>query len=161
MCHLFWKIPICRILSIPVSQSFEYPGVVCDHWSGGARPRGWSLHFLQKDDTPVFTVTEVKFKLASLADTHPEAFQLSAAPDRPYTKDQHSTLPQVALDQLRVVHHALHGWDLTNTVMLVTAETAENMANGTHHNLHTCLKVPDKDKWMEAEFDIYDQNDSY
>jgi hypothetical protein len=100
-------------------------------------------------------------KLASLAVDLPESFWLIVTPYKPDPKDQHSPLPQVALDQLCVVHHVLHGWNLDDPVMLVTAENAGNMAKGTRHTRCTCLKGPDKDKWMEAELYMLDKNDSY
>jgi hypothetical protein len=105
---------------------------------------------IQIDEIPGFTVPEVTTKLASLADTLPESFQLKVPPYKPDATDKNPQLPQMALDQLRVVHHIIHGWDLTDPVMLVTLENAGNMANGTHHTHRTCLKGPDKEKWMEA-----------
>jgi hypothetical protein len=45
--------------------------------------------------------------------------------------------------------------------MLITAANTGNMAKGTHHTRCTCLKRPDKDKWMEAEFNMLNKNDSY
>jgi hypothetical protein len=96
-----------------------------------------------------------------LADILPDSFQLIVAPYHPNAKDQHSPLPQVALDQLRIMHHVIHGWDLNDPVMLFTAKNADTMAKGTHHTRRTCLKGPDKDKSMEAEFDMLDKNDSY
>jgi hypothetical protein len=116
---------------------------------------------IQVEDTPVYTVAEVLAAFATLADILPDSFQLIVAPYHPNAKDQHSPLPQVALDQLRIVHHVIHGWDLNDPVMLVTAENTDTMAKGTHHTRRTCLKGPDKDKWMEAEFDMRDKNDSY
>jgi hypothetical protein len=105
---------------------------------------------IQIDDTPVYTVAEVLDTFSVLADTIPDSFNIIVAPYKPDAKDQHSPHPQVALDQLRVVHHILHGWTLDDPVMLVTAENAATMANGTHHTCCTCLKGPDKNKWMEA-----------
>jgi hypothetical protein len=100
-------------------------------------------------------------KLASLAVDLPEYFLIIAAPYKPDPKDKHSPLPQVAFDKLRVVRQVLHGWDLEYSGMLVVAEHAVNMAKGDHHTWRTCLKVPDKDKWMEVEFEILDKNYSY
>jgi hypothetical protein len=59
------------------------------------------------------------------------------------------------------VHHILHGWDLSDPVMLITAENAGNTTKGTYHTHHTCLKGPDKEKWMDAEFGMLDKNNSY
>jgi hypothetical protein len=122
------------------------------------------VHFhtiIQIDDTPVYTVAEVLDTFSVLADTLPDSFHIIAAPYKPNTKDQHSPLTQVDLGQLRVVHHVLHGWTLDDPVMLVTAENSATMAKGTHHTHHTCLKGSDKNKWMEAEFDILDKKYSY
>jgi hypothetical protein len=116
---------------------------------------------IQIDETPVYTVDEVLATLSTLANVLHECFHLIGAPYKPDANDQQSPLPQVALDQLRVVHHVLHGWDLEDPILLVTAENADTMAKGTHHTRRICLKGPKKDKWMEAEFDMLDKNDSY
>jgi hypothetical protein len=86
---------------------------------------------------------------------------LIVAPYKPCPKYQQAPLSQVAPDQLRVVHHVIHGWDLTEPIMLVTPENADNMATGTRHTRRTCLKGPDREKWLDAEFDMLDKNDSY
>jgi hypothetical protein len=36
-----------------------------------------------------------------------------------------------------------------------------NMAAGTTHTRRTCLQGPDREKWLEAEYDMLDKNDSY
>jgi hypothetical protein len=116
---------------------------------------------IQIDDTPVFTVTEGKAKLASLSDTNPDYCKMFVALYKPDAKDQYSPLPQVALDQLRVIQHFLHGWDLAVPVMLITAENAGNMSQGTYYTRHTCLKGPYKGKSLESEFEMLDKNDVY
>jgi hypothetical protein len=116
---------------------------------------------IQIDDTPACTVAEFLAAFAALADILPESFRIIVAPYHPHAKDQHSPLPQVALDQLRVVHHIIHGWDLSDPVVLVTVGNADTMAKCTHHTRRTCLKGPDKDKWMEAELDMLDKNNVY
>jgi hypothetical protein len=45
--------------------------------------------------------------------------------------------------------------------MLVTSKNADNMTTGTTHTRRTCLQGPDRDKWLEAECDMLDKNDSY
>jgi hypothetical protein len=45
--------------------------------------------------------------------------------------------------------------------MFVTAESAGNMAKGTHDTHRTCLKGPDKENWMEVEFDMLEKNNVY
>jgi hypothetical protein len=45
--------------------------------------------------------------------------------------------------------------------MLVTAKNADTMATGTAHTRRTCLQGPDREKWLAAEHDMLDQNDSY
>jgi hypothetical protein len=67
----------------------------------------------------------------------------------------------VALDQLHVVHHVIHGWSLDDPVMLVTAKNADTMATGTTHTHRTCLQGPDREKWLASEYDMLDKNDSY
>jgi hypothetical protein len=116
---------------------------------------------IQVDDTPIYTVAEVLAAFPALADILPDSFHIIVAPYHPNAKDQHSPLPQVALDQLRIMHHVIHGWDLSDPGMLVTAKNADTMVKDTHHTRRTCVKGPNKDKWMEAEFDMLDKNDSY
>jgi hypothetical protein len=116
---------------------------------------------VQVEDIPVYSVEEVTEALSTI-DVDTQAFlKLIVAPYRPAKKDQDSPLPQVALDKLRIVHHMLHGWSLNDPVMLVTAENTSNMAAGTTHTRRTCLQGPDRDKWLAAEYDMLDKNNSY
>jgi hypothetical protein len=116
---------------------------------------------IQIDDTTVFTVHEVHTKLSLLANSLPESFKMILSPYNPYATDQHSPLPKVALDQLQVIHHVLHGWDLPDPIMIIAKGNGSTMKKCAHHTRRTCLKGPDKDKWMEAEFDMLDKNNSY
>jgi hypothetical protein len=40
---------------------------------------------------------------------------------RPGGKVQESPVPHIMIDQLRAVHHILHGWDVSSPVLLITA----------------------------------------
>jgi hypothetical protein len=64
---------------------------------------------VQVDDIPVYTVDEVTRALWTINVDTQTHFKLIFSPYRPYKKNQESPLPQVALDQLRVVHHVIHG----------------------------------------------------
>jgi hypothetical protein len=63
---------------------------------------------IQIDDTPIFTVHEVQTKLYLLANALPESIKLIVAPYKSDAMNHQSTLPQVAIDQLQVIHHILH-----------------------------------------------------
>jgi hypothetical protein len=105
---------------------------------------------IQVEKDPVCTVAEVKADLwTNNVDTQYH-FKLIVALYRPKKKDQESPLPQVALNQLHIVHHVLHDWPLADPVMLVTSKNAENMAAGAAHTCRTCLQGPDLQKWLEA-----------
>jgi hypothetical protein len=116
---------------------------------------------IQVEAVLVYTVAEVKEALWTINVDTQSHFKLIVAPYHPEKKDQESPLPQVALDQLRVVHHGLHDWHLANPVMLVTSKNADNMAAGATHTRRTCLQGPYRRKWLEAEQDMLDKNDSY
>jgi hypothetical protein len=79
----------------------------------------------------------------------------------PDLSTQASPLPQIALDQLRAVHHLLHGWDLADPVLLVTSAIASTMASGNVHTRRTCLKGPHRAYWIDAEFAQMDNHHSY
>jgi hypothetical protein len=64
---------------------------------------------VQVDNIPVYTVDEVTRALWTINVDTQTHFKLIFSPYRPYKKNQESPLPQVALDQLRVVHHVIHG----------------------------------------------------
>jgi hypothetical protein len=116
---------------------------------------------VQIDGTPVFTVREVMDALATLDVAVHDIVSLIVAPYRPDSKSQASPLPQIAIDQLRIVYLILCGWDLNESILLVTAANATNMADGTKHTRRTCLKGPDRDKWIGAEFNQLDKHHSY
>jgi hypothetical protein len=126
----------------------------------------WTKHLqfhtvIHVEDVLVYTVAEVKAALWNNNVDTQTHLKLVVAPYRPDKKDQESPLPQVALDQLRVVDHVLHDWPLANTVMLVTSKNADTMVAGATHTRCTCLQDPYSQKWLEAEYDMLDKNDSY
>jgi hypothetical protein len=116
---------------------------------------------IQIDLIPVFTCQEVHTVLQALDLSIQASATLLVAPYRPEPKDQDAPLPQIALNQLRVIHHVLHGWDLADPVLMVSAANAITMAHGQKHTRRTCLRVPDRDKWITAEFAQLDKHHSY
>jgi hypothetical protein len=116
---------------------------------------------IQVDATPVFSVKEVIAQLSKCDISVQPSVSLIVAPYWPDQNDQQVPPPQVALDQLRIVHHVLHGWDLLDPIFTVTAANATNMAAGKKHTHHTCLLGPDKDKWPAAEYAQLDKQNYY
>jgi hypothetical protein len=93
-------------------------------------------------------------------DTHVEVL-LTLAEYPPDLSTQSSPLPQIALDQLRAVHHVIHGWDIADPVLLVASANTSTMASGTVHTRRTCLKGPYRASWIDAEFAQMDKHHSY
>jgi hypothetical protein len=116
---------------------------------------------IQVDADKVFSVTEVLEQLRNCDISVQPSVSLIVAFYRPDPKDQQAPLPQVALDQLRIFHHVLYGWDLLYQVLMFTAVNANNMAAEKKQTCHTCLLGPDKDKWMTAEYAQLDKHNSY
>jgi hypothetical protein len=116
---------------------------------------------IQVEAVPVYTVAEVKAELWTINVDTQSHFKLILAPYRPEKKYQESPLPQVALDQLSVVPRVLHYWPLADTIILVTSNNTDNMADSANHTRRTCLQGPHRHKWLEAEYDMLDKNDSY
>jgi hypothetical protein len=109
----------------------------------------------------VFTVQDVQVALSAIDISSRESVSLLVALYRPKPKDQDAPLPQIAHDQLRVVHHIFHGWDLSEPFFLVTASNLDNMASGTKLTRRKCRKGPDRDKWIDAEFSQLGKHHSY
>jgi hypothetical protein len=65
------------------------------------------------------------------------------------------------LAQLCIVCHVIHDWELSDTVIIVTAANAGNTAAGTKHTCRTCLTGPYKDKWIAAEYAQLDKHHYY
>jgi hypothetical protein len=106
---------------------------------------------IQVDTALVFSATEVLAQFRKRDIALQRSVSLIVIPYRPYPNDQQVPLPQVALDQLRIVHHVLHGWDLSDPVLIITANNATNMAASKKHTRHTCLMGPAKDKMVCGE----------
>jgi hypothetical protein len=80
-------------------------------------------------------------------------------------------IPQLAMDQMRAIHHILHGWDVSDPVLrvtpvadpvsLVTADNATTVATGQKHTQRTCLNGPHREKWVDADFSKLDKRNSY
>jgi hypothetical protein len=116
---------------------------------------------IQVDTFPVFMVREFQLALATLDVTTHASFQLIVAPYCPGPTDQQAPLSQVTLDQLLVIKHVIHPWDLSDPVMLITADNTANTADGKGHTHRKCLQGPERDFWIEAECAQLDKNDSY
>jgi hypothetical protein len=98
--------------------------IVCEHSSAANLDWTRQLQFhtlVQIDGTPVFTVREVMDAFATLDVAIHDIVSLIVAPYHPDSKSQASPLPQIANEQLRIVHHILCGWDFNEPVLLVTA----------------------------------------
>jgi hypothetical protein len=79
----------------------------------------------------------------------------------PERSTQSAPLPQIAMDQLRAVHHTVRGWDLADPILLVTAENAANMASGQALTCRSCLKGLHCADWIDVEFTQLDKHYSY
>jgi hypothetical protein len=102
------------------------------------------------DSTPVFLFPDITRAMSTISpDTHVDV-SLTVAEYPSDLSTQASPLPQIALDQLRAVHHLLHGWDLADPVLLVTTANASTMASGSVHTRRTCLKGPHRASWIDA-----------
>jgi hypothetical protein len=96
------------------------------------------------DSTPVFLLSDITRAMSHISpDTHVHA-SLTVAEYPPDLSTQASPLPQIALDQLRAVHHILHGWDLADHVLLVMSANTSTMASCNVHTRRTCLKGPQR-----------------
>jgi hypothetical protein len=82
-------------------------------------------------------------------------------PFHPDPTNQQAPLHEVALDQLRIVHQVLHGWDLSEPVLLITMANASNMVDGKKHTHRTCIKGPERDQWINTECVQCDNHHSY
>jgi hypothetical protein len=104
---------------------------------------------LQTEVAPVFLVLDVHHALSCIdISTHDViTFILTEYP--PDHTVQSVMLPQISLDQLRAVHHVIHGWDLDYPVLLVTENNA------------TTLKGPHLTDWIDAGFAQLDKHHSY
>jgi hypothetical protein len=107
---------------------------------------------IRVDTVPIFMVQEVQFALAALDVATHASFDLLVVPYHPYQKDQHAPLPQVDLDQLRGIHRVIHGWYLTDPVVLIKTENMANMADGKTHTRRTYLQGPEQDLLIEAKY---------
>jgi hypothetical protein len=95
---------------------------------------------IQIGQTAVFTVSEILSALSFVDSSTHDSVSLIVAPYRPGHTDQQAPLPQIALDQLHIVNHILHGWTLSDPVLLLTATNASNMAHGKKLTRRVCLK---------------------
>jgi hypothetical protein len=113
------------------------------------------------DSTPVFLLLDITRAMSTISpDTHVDV-SLTVAEYPPDLSTQASPLPQIALDQLRAVHHLLHGWDLADPVLLFATANASTMASGHVHTRRTCIKGPHRASWIDAEFAQMDKHHSY
>jgi hypothetical protein len=116
---------------------------------------------IQVDANPVFSIKEAIAQFGRCDISVQPSVSLIFAPYRLDPTDQQATSPQVALDQLRIVHHVIHDWDLLDPILMVTAANSSNMAAETNHTHRTFLLGPDKEKWMAAKYAQLDKHHSY
>jgi hypothetical protein len=126
---------------------------------------------IQVDKTPAFLIKDFQQALATVDVATHNSIRLIAAD---YTVDPQSEptpIPQIAMDQMRVINHVLHGWNFPDPVLcvpseashvsLVTADNASTMEVGQKHTQRTCWNGPHREKWVEAEFSQLYKHDSY
>jgi hypothetical protein len=77
---------------------------------------------VQVDGTPVFLVKDVSCCLSIVNIATQEAVRLIVADYKHDPQSDLSPIPQIALDQMRDIHHTLHGWSHSDPVLHVTAE---------------------------------------
>jgi hypothetical protein len=126
---------------------------------------------VQVDETPVFLVKYVSRCLYIVDIASQESVHLIVADYKQYPQLNPSLIPHISLDQMRAIHHILHGWSLSDPVLrvideptpvfLVTADNAGTMAQGQKHTRRTCLKGPHREKWVDPEFAHLDKHNSY
>jgi hypothetical protein len=121
----------------------------------------WFRTIVMVDSTPVFLVLDITQAMSTISPDNHVDVSLTVTEYPPDLSTQASPLPQIALDQLRAVHHLLHGWDPADPVLLVTTANASTMASGSVHTRRTCLKGPHRASWIDAEFAQMDKHHSY
>jgi hypothetical protein len=134
-----------------VSEVTEFSSAAKIDWEHDLRYRT----IIQVDDTPVFLVTDVHKALADVDQATHESIRLIVAQYRADPESAPTPNPQIAIDQMRTIHHVLHGWDLsdpvlrvqpeTSQVLLVTADNAGTMAAGQKNTRRTCLNGPHRE----------------
>jgi hypothetical protein len=128
-----------------VSEVTEFSSAADIDWEHGLR-----YHTnIQVDDTPVFLVNDIHKALAHVDQATHESICLFVAQYRADPELAPTPIAQIAMDQMRAIHHVLHGWDLsdpvlrvqpvTSQVLLMTANNAGTMAAGQKHTHSTCL----------------------
>jgi hypothetical protein len=170
---------ITQVVKVPIACTFDLLGLVleADPMSrrniivnvteySSASHVDWEhdLRFrtiVMVDSTPVFLVSDVTHGWSPVSPTSHVEVLLTVAAYPPDFSSQSSPLPQIAMDQLRAVHHVIHNWDLSDPVLLVTSENAGTMASGAVHTRRTCLKGPHRASWIDAEFAQLDKHHSY
>jgi hypothetical protein len=88
---------------------------------------------IQVTTVPVFMVHGVQLALAAMDVAIHASLTLIVTPYRPDPMDQQAPLPQVVLDQLRVIHCVIHDWDFADPAMLITVYNAANMTDIKTH----------------------------
>jgi hypothetical protein len=89
------------------------------------------LHtIIQTNSQPVFMVRKMQQELASTDVAIQESLLLAVTPYCSDPMDQNASLPQVALDQLRGVHHTINDCDLVDPLLLVTMKNSKNVDDG-------------------------------
>jgi hypothetical protein len=126
---------------------------------------------IQVDTTPVFLIKDVHRALASVDVAIQDSARLIVVDYKADPQSEPAPIPQIAMDQMRAIHHILHGWYLSDPILrvtpvaapvsLVTAENAATVATGQKNTHHTCLNGPHREKWVDAEFSQLDKHNSY
>jgi hypothetical protein len=170
---------ITQVITVPLKCTFDLLGLILEadpmsrrniivnvtefssasrvNWEHDLRCRT----IVMVDSTPVFLISDITRALSNISpDTHVDvSFTVAEYP--PDLSTQASPLPQIALDQIRAVHHLHHGWDLVDPVLLVASANASTLASSNVHTRRTCLKGPHCASWIDAEFAHMDKHHSY
>jgi hypothetical protein len=116
---------------------------------------------VQVEANPVFLVLDVHRALSHVKISTHDVVTFILTEYSPEPSNQSSPLPHIAMDKLRAVHHVIHGWDLADHIILVTAENAATMAFGQALTRRSCLKGPHRANWIVAESAQLDKYHSY
>jgi hypothetical protein len=147
---------------------------VVQHSSASKVDWEYDLRFrtiIQIYETPVFLVAYVTHCLANVDVATQDAVSLIVAAYQPNQINQVYPLLQFVLDQMRAIHHVLHGWDLDDPflcvspaidpILLITNKNAGNRASYQRHTHCICLQDPHRAAWINSEFAPLDIHNSY
>jgi hypothetical protein len=141
-----------------IQEVHEYSSSAKTDWEHGIQYRT----VIQVNGTPAFLVKDLSRCISIVDVDTKESFHYQLNPSR---------TPEVVFDQIRVIHHIVHNWSLSDPVihitvdhipvLLVTVNNAGMMAQGQKHTHCTCLKGLNRKNWIDAEFVQLGKHNSY